>query len=165
MRGYAANLWIGPARLPHEQWGRQCVSRRAPSAGLPRRRAHWSVSVGGYRTNANGIDINRNARRVGAVASARRAGRPQRGYRGVACTGARYLAGRWRARRSASVVSTAASARGAVAARPVARLSPRRPRCASISARDKGFVSKSAGFSVPRTLNKRQALVRTRSWT
>ena len=66
---------------------------------------------------------------------------------------------------SASVVSTPASALGAVSARPVARLSPRLPRCLSISGRDSGFVKRSAGFSVPRTLNKRQARERTRSCT
>jgi hypothetical protein len=89
---------------------------------------------------------------VGAVASARRVGPPQRGHHNVACTGAHYLAGRWLAKRSASVVSTAASARGAVSARPVARLRPKRPRCSSISLRGSGFVIRSAGFCVPRTL-------------
>jgi hypothetical protein len=47
MKGYAANLQIGRARLPHagrrfdpvgeaapKQWGHQCASRWAPSSGL-----------------------------------------------------------------------------------------------------------------------------------
>ena len=99
-----------------------------------------------------------------SLISARRAGPPRRGHHDVACTEGRAV-DCWRALRSANVVSTVESAAGAVAARPAARLRPKRARWPSISARANGLVIKSAGFSVPRTLNKRHALLRTRSCT
>ncbi len=99
-------------------------------------------------------------------ARARRVGQPMRPARKRRVHwGATYCADRWFANRSANVVSTLASARGALSARPVARLSPRRPRCPSISARGRGFVIRSAGFSVPNTLCRRHACDRTRSCT
>jgi hypothetical protein len=142
-------LRIERSHLPH-----------GPAMGLPVHVACGRLSGLTFTTRALSSEmvlwevlthIKTGGIQVGASASARRVGRPPRGYRNVACTGAHYC-DRWLARRSANVVSTAASARGAVSARPVARLRPRRPRCASISLRGKGFVMRSAGFSVPSTL-------------